>query len=81
MVIPLNKDIPTGANVGWETKHLGGERLGGQKTERQKTARGANDQGWGGGKRPGGKKPRTIISICVEQLGSESTFKYFGLIL
>ena len=50
VVLPFNKDIPTGDNGGWGTKDLGAKDLGGKRPRGQKTAGG----GGGGGKRLGG---------------------------
>ena len=57
MVLPLNKNIPTGDNVGVGAIELGGKRPGGKrpggKRPRGKILGGIRP----GGKRPGGKRP------------------------
>ena len=56
MVIPLNKDIPTGDIFGWGAKDLGGKNNLGAKDLRGKSSR-EQKTGGGGGKRPGDKGP------------------------
>ena len=54
VVLPLNKDIPTGDYVEWGAKGMGAKDLGGKRPGGKRP----------GSKRPGGKRPRTLhISI------------------
>ena len=64
MVIPLNKDIPTGDIFGWGAKYLGGKNNLGTKDLRGKSSREQKTGGGGGGRqktrgqRTGGQKTR-----------------------